>query len=420
MSRPSDVVLVGRRARKASRSFRKSAIEDRKMALSKLAAAIDESSEAIITANKIDMKMASEDGLPDSIQDRLMLDHKRIKGMSDAVRNIAEQEEVVGKIIDQYHRPNGLLVKKQAIPLGVLAMIFESRPNVVIDCSALAIKSGNAIILKGGKEAQHSNHVLGEIVRKSIEKYIPRDVVQVLSSTDREAVAGLLTLNQYVDLIIPRGGEDLIEMVYDNATVPVIAHFKGICHTYVHCDADLELAHKICINAKVQRPGVCNAMETLLLHKDLPKEFIVNLFKDYQGAGVQLKVCQRIFRKDLEGIEMDEADDFDWDREYLEKILSVKMVDDIDDAIIHIDWHGSLHTEAILAKDPEVIEKFQRSIDASCIVVNASTRFNDGGELGLGAEIGISTTKFHAYGPMGAEELTATRFLVEGSGQVRE
>lgn len=356
-------------------------------------------------------------GLTEAMINRLELTPKSVTAMANAVRAIAKQPDVVGEVVERYTRPNGLQVRRERVPIGVVAMIFESRPNVVVDCSALAIKSGNAILLKGGKEAAHSNRILGDIVRSAIVPILPKDAVIVLDSKSRKSVQDMLSLPQYIDLMIPRGGEGLIRFVVNNAKMPVVAHYKGLCHVYVHADANQMQAVDICMNAKVQRPGVCNAMESLLVHKAAAPALMSRLIPLYVKAGVQVRGCTRT--RKLGGSDVKLATAKDWDTEYLDKVISIRVVDSLDEAITHIQKHGTHHTEAILTRSKAAIEAFSAQIDASCIMVNTSTRFNDGGELGLGAEMGISTSKIHAYGPMGARELTTTRFVVEGHGQIR-
>jgi glutamate-5-semialdehyde dehydrogenase len=381
-------------------------------ALKKIAFNLRQNTNHIIEQNKKDLDEAKKNNLSSSLIDRLKLDEKTILAMASAVEKISEQEQVVGQIIESSLRPNGLIIEKIRIPIGVIGMIFESRPNVVIDGAALAIKSGNSIILKGGKEAQYSNQALYQLIIESIENFLPKASVQMISS--REDVFELLKLNEYIDLMVPRGGTPLIQFVKKHATMPVIAHDKGLCHIYIHLDADEKTATDIVVNAKAQRPGVCNAVETLLLHKDFSKnKDVLNALKN---ASVEIRGDAKT--KELQpDIKLATEDDFN--TEYLEKIISVKMVDHENEAIEHILKYSSHHTEAILAKDTKVIEKFLNSLDASCLVVNASTRFNDGGELGLGAELGISTSKLHAYGPMGAKEMTTSRFIIRGQGQTR-
>ncbi len=373
-----------------------------------------EKKEKIIEENKKDLDKAKQDGHSEAFIDRLALNESRIQDMAKSVLLIAESPKVVGEIVSESKKDNGLIIQRERTPIGVIAMIFESRPNVVIDCGALAFKSGNAIILKGGKEANHSNKILTEIFQESIKEYVNPNVIQLLDS--REALQEILECKESIDLVIPRGGESLIQYVYENSKIPVIAHFKGLCHIYVHKDADLKKAIDICMNAKVQRPGVCNAMETLLVHEEIAKTFLPEVLSKLDDEDVEIRGCSKtksLFSKAIN------ANLGDYYTEYLDRILSVKVVSSYKEAINHIEEHGTHHTEAILAKDPKVIEAFQKRIDASCIMVNASTRFNDGGELGLGAELGISTTKLHAYGPMGAREMTTTRFVVRGEGHIR-
>ncbi len=389
------VTEIARRAKETALKLQSLSEDQRVKALHALGHALEKNSARILEANAKDLADTKKNKLTPAMVDRLTLTEKSVKDLKVMCDQIASQPRVVGQIIEEVTRPNGLRIQKQRIPIGVIGMIFESRPNVVIDGAALAIKSGNAIILKGGKEAQFSNRALMDVIDESVKGILPEGSVSLIET--REDVAELLKLNQFIDLMVPRGGSALIEHVRKNATMPVVAHDKGLCHIYVHKDADVNRVIPIVINAKVSRPGVCNAVETLLLHKDYPeKEKVIEALK---GEGVEIRE--------------------DYDTEYLDKIISLKIVEDETEAIAHIQKHGSHHTEAILAKDYKVIELFRNSLDASAIVVNASTRFNDGGELGLGAELGISTSKLHAYGPMGAKEMTTTRFLVTGNGQIR-
>ncbi|MBG08830.1 MAG: glutamate-5-semialdehyde dehydrogenase [Halobacteriovoraceae bacterium] len=388
--------------------------EFRVKALQRVSEALLDKKEKIIEENQKDIEKGKTEGLSDAVIDRLALNEERIKSMAEAVISIAKSPKVLGEIVSEFKRDDGLIIQRERIPIGVIAMIFESRPNVVIDCGALAFKSGNAIILKGGKEANHSNKLLTHIFQEAINDYVNPDVIQLLDS--REDLQEILTLKEHIDVVIPRGGEGLIQYVYENSKIPVIAHFKGLCHIYVHDDADLEKATDICMNAKTQRPGVCNAMETLLVHENMAKKFLPKLLTKLDSEGIEIRGCtqtKELFPKAIE------ATLGDYYTEYLDKILSVKVVPTHERAISHIEEHGTHHTEAILAKDPRVIEAFKKRVDASCIVVNASTRFNDGGELGLGAELGIATTKLHSYGPMGAREITTTRFVVKGEGHIR-
>jgi glutamate-5-semialdehyde dehydrogenase len=346
-----------------------------------------------------------------------MLDEARIEDMAKGVKAIATQDEVVGEFYKEFTNDEGLRIKRQRVPLGVILMIFESRPNVVIDCAALALKSSNAIILKGGKEAKHSNEILGKIIQDTLEGRLPIESVQVLASDSREEVNELLQLDEYIDVVIPRGGEKLIEHVYKNAKMPVIAHFKGLCHMYLDKDADLTKALDLVINSKTQRTGVCNAIETLLIHEDLPADFKKKLVKELESKGTELRVDDSFIKSS--GMELKLATDEDWATEYLDNILSIKTVTSIDEAIDHIDQYGSFHTESIVSESQSAQEEFMSRVDASCVAINASSRFNDGGQLGLGAELGISTTKFHAYGPMGAEQMTTSRYVIVGDGNIR-
>ncbi|MCO4753087.1 MAG: glutamate-5-semialdehyde dehydrogenase [Bacteriovoracaceae bacterium] len=409
---------LAKNAKTASKKLRALDHDTRKKVLNELAQELINRKEEIIQANELDLKYAQEINLNSAMTDRLKLDDAGIMGMVSGVRSIAEQEEVVGSFYKEFTQDNGLQIKRQRTPLGVILMIFESRPNVVVDCAALAIKSSNAIVLKGGKEAKHSNEKLGEIIQDTIKKYIPVESVQVLASDKREVVDELLEMDEFIDVVIPRGGERLINHVYKHAKMPVIAHFQGLCHMYLDESADVKKALKLVVNAKTQRTGVCNAIESLLIHKDLLPKVAKDLTALLLEKGTELRVDKAFMTESNQ--ELKAATKEDWSTEYLENILSIKTVDSIDEAIEHIDMYGSNHTECIVSEDKKAQEKFMNSVDASCVVVNASTRFNDGGQLGLGAELGISTTKIHAYGPMGAEQMTTTRFVVVGDGQIRE
>jgi glutamate-5-semialdehyde dehydrogenase len=386
--------------------------EQRIMALESMATALENSVSKIIEANEKDLTEAKSNNLSSSLLDRLTLTDKSIRALGQMCRDIANQPRVVGEITEEYQRPNGLIIQKQRIPIGVIGMIFESRPNVVVDGAALAIKSGNAIILKGGKEAFNSNKILFEIMFEAVKRILPEGSVSLVET--REDVAEMLTLHESIDLMVPRGGSNLIEYVKKNATMPVVAHDKGLCHIYVHDDADTSLVVPIILNSKVQRPGVCNATESLLIHEKYPQ--ISQIISALIDSGVEIRGCEKSQKYNSNILK---AIPKDYETEYLDKIISLKIVINEDDAIEHIQKHSSHHTEAILARSPDAIEKFLNLLDASAIMINTSTRFNDGGELGLGAELGISTSKLHAYGPMGAREMTTTRFLVKGNGQIR-
>lgn len=406
-----------KKSKEASKALRGLNKELRKQLLLKLADNLINRKDEVIAANKKDLQHADEVQLSSSLKDRLMLDAARIEAMAEGVKSIAAQEEVVGEFYQEFTNNEGLKIKRQRVPLGVILMIFESRPNVVIDCAALALKSSNAIILKGGKEAKYSNEILGEIIQETLKDHLPIESVQVLASDSREEVNQLLECDQYIDVVIPRGGEKLIEHVYKNAKMPVIAHFKGLCHMYLDKKADLKKAMDLVINAKTQRTGVCNAIETLLVHQDLDADFKNSLVSELQKKGTLLLADEDFIK--ATGANLEKATAKDWATEYLDNTLSIKTVASLDQAIEHIDQFGSYHTECIVTEDEQAQVEFLNRVDASCITINASTRFNDGGQLGLGAELGISTTKLHAYGPMGAEQMTTSRYVIVGDGNIR-
>jgi len=371
----------------------------------------------IIKANEKDLEYAKNANLNSALIDRLLLNDKRVKAMADALRDIAKLKDPVGKIIDGWKLDNGLTIQKVKIPIGVVGIIYESRPNVTSDAAGLCFMSGNACILKGGKEAYHSNAVIIEILRDVLEKNnLPKDAISLLPDYSREGVSWLIKQDKYVDLIIPRGGEKLIKFVSENSKVPVVKHDKGLCHVYVHKSANLEKASKIAINAKVQRPGVCNAMETLLVDKAIASKFLPIIKEEMEKEGVFLKGCAVT----LEFIDVAEASEEDWETEYLDKILSIKVVEDLEEAINHIEKYGSGHSDSIVTEDLKAAEEFLNRIDSACVYVNASTRFTDGGVFGFGAEVGISTNKLHARGPMGIDDLTTYKYKILGDGQIRE
>ena len=372
----------------------------------------------LIDENKKDLDFATNSGVSSAVLDRIALNPCRIQAMANGLRDVAALPDPVREVTKMWRRPNGLQVGRMRIPLGVIGMIYEARPNVTADAAALCLKSGNAVILRGGSEAHHSNQAIGAVLREACaETRVPQDAVQVVQVKDHALVNELLQLEQYIDLIIPRGGEDLIRAVVANSKVPVIKHYKGVCHVYVEADASLEMAERICLNAKVQRPSVCNAMETLLVHEAIAPKFLPAMIAKFQAAGVEVRGCENT-RALVPGIKA--ATDADWTEEYLDLILAVRIVKDMDEAIDHIERYGSEHTETIVTTNYQKSREFIERVNSSAVMVNASTRFNDGGELGLGAEIGISTSKIHAFGPMGLEELTTTKFIVFGDGQVRE
>lgn len=368
--------------------------------------------------NKKDLTRAEKMGLSDAMIDRLTVSDKTIQSMAEGLREVARLNDPVGSTTKAWLRPNGLEVSRMRIPLGVIGIIYESRPNVTIDAAGLCLKAGNAVILRGGSEALNSNQALAGIIAGVLgESGISEEVVQVVPVRDREAVDILLKQEEFIDLIIPRGGEGLIRFVVEHSTIPVLKHYKGVCHVFVDTGADLSMAGEICFNAKVQRPGVCNAMETMLVHRSIAHEFLPQMAVRFEESGVEIRGCPETCQI-LPGAK--KADEADWPAEFLDLVLAVKVVKDMDEAISHIAEHGSKHTEAIVTRSYERARHFVREVDSSVVLVNASTRFNDGGELGLGAEIGISTSKLHAFGPMGVEELTTTKFVVYGDGQIRK
>ena len=411
------ILDMATRAKIASRNLATLSSEIKNGVLKKEAQKLRENKEELKKINEKDVNQAALQGQTKAFIDRLTLTDKIIESMAKGLEEVAALPDPVGEVVKMWKRPNGLLVGRMRIPLGVIAIIYESRPNVTIDAAGLCFKSGNAVILRGGKEALNSNLALGEIFRETLKEFnIPEDVVQVVPTPERKLIEYMLELEEYIDLIIPRGGEGLIRFVTERARMPVIKHYKGVCHVYIDDEANLEMAKTVAINAKCQRPGVCNAMETLLVHKNIAEKILPDLAEEYKKYGVELRGCSET----LKYIPWAKpATEEDWYAEYLDLILAIKVVENIDSAIEHISKYGSNHTEAIITENYSKAMKFLKEVDASVVLVNASTRFNDGGELGLGAEIGISTTKIHAYGPMGLEELTTTKFIVFGNGQIR-
>lgn len=418
MSLRDEAVELGKRAKEAARRLAKLSSEEKNRALIQMAARLEEQKEWILRENQKDLDLAKNGGLSNALLDRIALNPERIQSMAKVIREIAALPDPVREIVRMWRRPNGLQVGKMRIPLGVIAIIYEARPNVTADAAALCIKSGNAVILRGGSEAHLSSRAIGGILQQGCaETHVPQEALQVVRSKDRAMVQELLQLEDFIDLVIPRGGEELIRMVAANSRVPVIKHFKGVCHVYVDREASLEMAERICMNAKVQRPSVCNAMETLLVHEDMARKFLPSIIAKLQAAEVEIRGCEKT-RALVPGVKP--ASEADWSTEYLDLILSVRVVEDMDAAIDHIERYGSDHTETIVTSNYERAREFLDRVNSSVVLVNASTRFNDGGELGLGAEIGISTSKIHAFGPMGLEELTTTKFIVFGDGQIRE
>lgn len=408
---------MARDAKASARDLRAAKRGEKDNALELMAENILSKKDEIIKTNNKDIISARKKGLTPAMIDRLTLNEKTITSMAAGLREVATLPDPVGEVTGMWKRPNGLQVGRVRIPLGVIGFIYESRPNVTVDAAALCLKSGNAVLLKGGSEAINSNLSLNEILADAVKKAnLPEKSIQVIPSTEHEAVGILLGMDEYVDMIIPRGGEGLISFVVENSRVPVLKHFKGVCHVYVDEFADLDMAREICFNAKVQRPGVCNAMETMLVHKKVAPSFLPGMIEAFKDAEVEIRACRDTLRL-VPGLRL--AEDKDWPAEFLDLILAVKIVRDMDEALDFIDRYGSNHTEAIVTKDYGRSKEFLEKVDASVVLVNASTRFNDGFELGLGAEIGINTSKLHAYGPMSLKELTTTKFIVFGSGQVR-
>jgi glutamate-5-semialdehyde dehydrogenase len=408
---------IGRRARQASTLLARTSTDLKNRALCAMADALTAKQDLLIQANSRDLARARELGLSAAMIDRLTLTEASIGGIARGLAEVAALPDPVGAVTSLWRRPNGLTVGRMRIPLGVIGIIYESRPNVTADAAALCLKSGNAVILRGGSEAIHSNLAIGGILQEVLRDLaLPEEAIQIVPTTDREAVTELLKLEEFIDVIIPRGGEELIRAVVRDSRIPVIKHYKGVCHVFVDAGAEIAMAVRICMNAKTQRPGVCNAMETLLVHEAIAPLFLPAVAESLRKAGVRLRGCKRT-RAILPDVET--ATEEDWSREYLDLILSIRVVRDIDEAIAHIEMYGSLHTEAIVTESYERAQRFLRDVNSSTVLVNASTRFSDGYELGLGAEIGISTTKLHAFGPMGLEELTTTKFIIYGNGQVR-
>ncbi len=414
----TEVKGMARKAREASRLLAQLSTAAKNKALLAMAEGLERHQERLMKENRKDLAAGEKAHLSPSLIDRLRLTPSVIQGMAEGLREVARLPDPVGEIIRMWKRPNGLTVGRMRIPLGVIGIIYESRPNVTADASGLCLKSGNSVILRGGSEAFHSNQAIGQLLRNVlVETGLPREAIQIFPHTDREAIREMLQLEGDIDLVIPRGGEELIRFVTRHSKIPVIKHYKGVCHVFVDETADLEMATRVCLNAKVQRPGVCNAMETLLVHQKVANRFLPKVAKALQREGVELRGCSQT-RKILSHIK--EAREEDWAQEYLDLILSVKVVKGIEEAAEHIARYGSSHTEAIITSDYRNAQRFLGEVNSSCVLVNASTRFNDGFELGLGAEIGISTSKLHAFGPMGLEELTTTKFIVYGEGQVRK
>jgi glutamate-5-semialdehyde dehydrogenase len=413
-----DIVAASQAARHASRVIGAASTDTKNKALLAMAEGLETQTDAICDENKKDMDGGRERALSPALLDRLLLTPDRISGMASMLREVVALPDPIGELSEEDVRPNGLKIARMRIPIGVIAMIYESRPNVTTDAAALCLKSGNVAILKGGSEAIHSNRILATICSDALESVgLPRAGVTLVDTTDRGAVLELLHQEDNVDLVIPRGGEGLIRFVTRESRIPVVQHYKGVCHLFVDKEADQERAVSICVNAKAQRPGVCNAMETLLIDQSIATEFLTQLSPALQEAGVDVRgdasVCQILENATR-------ATDEDWDTEYLDLVLSIRIVKGIEEAISHIERYGSGHTDGILTRNENHAQNFINRVHSSAVMVNASTRFNDGNQLGLGAEIGISTSRLHAYGPMGLRELTIRKFVVMGDGHIRE
>jgi glutamate-5-semialdehyde dehydrogenase len=399
-------------AKRASRTLATLDTQAKNDALERIAAGLEARTGEILEANMLDLEAGRESDLSAALLDRLALDERRIAAMAAGVRQVIALPDPVGEVVDGFRRPNGLEIRKVLVPLGVIAVVYEARPNVTIDAAALCLKSGNAVVLRGSSTAAHTNALLGQIAAQAA----PAGAIAVIAGQRREELTELITQTAHIDLVIPRGGEGLKAALMEHATVPVIYAASGNCHVYVDASADLEMARAIAYNAKVQRPGVCNAAETLLVHRDVAREFLPAAARELIGAGVELRGDEQARALVPEMVEASAAD---WDTEYLALTLAVRVVGSLEEAIAHVQEHGSGHSEAIVTRDRDAAQRFQREIDAACIYVNASTRFTDGGEFGMGAEIGNSTQKLHARGPIGLRELCTFKYLIEGDGQVR-
>ena len=418
MSITEQVVKIAQDARQASLAMARLSTTTKNDMLLKMAGALEKATAELIAENRKDLAAGELKGLSPAMLDRLMLDEGRISGIAAALREIATLPDPVGEVTKMWKRPNELMVGKMRIPLGTIGIIYESRPNVTADAAAICLKAGNAVILRGGSEAINSNLAIAAILQGVLKEMgLPQAALSLIPFTEREGVLEMLKQEESIDLIIPRGGESLIRFVVENSRIPVIKHYKGVCHIFVDQSADFDKAEQIIINSKTQRPGVCNSLETLLIHRDVAAEFIPRIAATLSVLGVELR-GDAVFCNYAPTATA--ATEEDWHAEYLELILACRVVDDMDAAIAHINRYCSLHTESIITSDYSRAQRFIREVNSSCVMVNASTRFADGGQLGLGAEIGISTTKLHSFGPMGLEDLTTTKFIVYGDGQIRE
>lgn len=412
-----NLILMGENAKKATYDLSIISTKTKNNALALMAKELLDSKEEIIRANKIDMQEAKNKNVSETLLDRLYLNDKRVEDMATGLLEIVKLPDPVGEIISMWKRPNNLQIGQKRVPIGVIGIIYESRPNVTCDAAGLCLKSGNATILRGGSDAINSNKAIVKALRNGIEKSgLPKDAIQLVSDTDREVAQKMMRLNEYIDVLIPRGGENLIKSVVKNATIPVIETGTGNCHIYVDESADFNMAIDIVLNAKTQRPGVCNAAEKLLIHENISKEFLPKVVKALREKNVEIRGDEKS-KEVVDDIIL--AKDEEWDKEYLDYIIAVKIVENVDEAIKHINNHGTKHSEAIITESYKNSQKFLERVDAAAVYVNASTRFTDGSEFGFGAEIGISTQKLHARGPMGLKELTSTKYIIYGNGQIR-
>jgi glutamate-5-semialdehyde dehydrogenase len=407
---------IGRRARAASNALRSLTRAPKDAALRAIAQRLREETALLRAENVKDLEVGRQKGLSAAMLDRLELTPARIESMAEGLEVVATLPDPVGDVVSQYVHPNGLRIAQIRQPLGVIGIIYESRPNVTADAAALCLKSGNACVLRGGSEAFHSNRAIARIFNEGARYAgIPEDAVQMIATTDRAAVGEMLKLDQYIDVIVPRGGKSLIARIYEESRIPVVAHLDGVCHTYLHQDADAEMALQITVNAKLQRPGTCNALETLLVHAEAAERLLPPIAAALKAGGCEVRGCERTRRI----IECTPATEEDWTTEYLEKILAIRVVDSLEEAIAHVNHFGSHHSDAIVTEGYEAAERFLEQVDSATVYVNASTRFTDGYEFGLGAEIGISTNKLHCRGPMALKELTSLKYIIRGSGQLR-
>ncbi|MFP4697599.1 MAG: glutamate-5-semialdehyde dehydrogenase [Eubacteriales bacterium] len=413
-----ELLAKGKKAQDISRKLMLLTSEQKNKGLLAVADALLEKQKAILEANKMDLINAKEKGIKGALIDRLTLNHKRIEGIAESLKQLVNLEDPIGEVLGMKKRPNGLLIGQKRVPLGVIGIIYEARPNVTVDAFGLCFKTGNAVILRGGSEAIHANTQIVKVIQDALESVeLPRESVQLLEDTSRETATAMMKLNEYIDVLIPRGGAGLIKAVVENSTIPVIETGVGNCHVYIDSGADEDMAVEIAFNSKTHRPGVCNACESLLIHKDIVKKVVPKLINRLKGKDVEIRGDETILKYNNNIVK---ASEDDWGKEYLDYIISVKTVNSIDEAINHINTYGTKHSETIVTNNYEKSNRFLDEIDAAAVYVNASTRFTDGFEFGFGAEIGISTQKLHARGPMGLKELTTTKYIIYGNGQIRE